>query len=348
MSKKNIFFVGIPDIEQEQNAVLKSAINRLPQPEELDGLKHKDRTVLRTDQPIKTGKDGSTLNPTRVSGTGSRDQSLYGSFEKGIDVRELPPKVLKTDLGLQLFGGFGRAQIFEDLNYKFWIYDVYENDASARNELQSNSTEALEDASISDNGSFKSKPAQKDDYVRILVKRIKSQKWDDEKCVKWFDTIEHCLTPQQIKEYIASAKLKNKADGVIEDVKVGTANKIATEFDPTLNVINVTDTENNNWQRFLRLLPALMNGYINSKGKTQEFAAFHTATPSHSAIDESIAAGQSVMDDVMDLITRFENARRFYGTTPCRLSKVVYQKIGGEHEVKTLVDIKDYDWEGDK
>ena len=348
MSKKNPFFVGIPSIEQEQDAVLKSAINRLPQPEELDGLKHKERKVLRTDQPIKTDKNGNTLNPTRVSGTGSRDQSLTGSFEKGIDVRELPPKVLKINEGLQLFGGFGRSLIFEELNYKFWIYDVYEDDAIGRNELQSNASEALEDASISDNGSFKSKPAVKDDYVRILVKRISSQKWDDEKCIQWFDTIEHCLKAPQIKEYIASAKLRNKADGVIEDVKVGTASKIASDYDPTLNVLNVTDTENNNWQRFLRTLPGLMNGYINSKGKTQEFAAFHTATPSHNAIDESIAKGQVVIDDVLDLITRFENARRFYETTPCRLSKVVYQKIGGEHQVKTLVDIKDYDWEGDK
>lgn len=348
MAKKNKFFTTIPSVEKEQNDVLKTSVGHLPLYEELDGLKYVERIVLRTDQPIRTDKNGNTLNPTRVAGTGSRDQSLYGSFEKGIDVRELPPKVLKTNEGFILFGGFGRSQIFEDLNYRFWIYDVYQNDTSALNNLQSGISDALEDASISDNGSFKSKPAQKDDYVRILIKRQRSQKWDDKNCVDWFDTIEHCLTPQQIKEYIASARLKNKADGVIEDVKVGTASKIATDFDPTLSVLNVTDTENNNWQRFLRSLPGLMNGYINSKGKTQEFASFHTATPSHSAIDESIAAGQDVMDDVMDLISRFEDARRFYKTDPCKLSKVVYQKIGGEYKVKTLVDIKDYDWETNK
>ena len=152
MAKKNKFFTTIPSVEKEQNDVLKTSVGHLPLYEELDGLKYVERIVLRTDQPIRTDKNGNTLNPTRVAGTGSRDQSLYGSFEKGIDVRELPPKVLKTNEGFILFGGFGRSQIFEDLNYRFWIYDVYQNDTSALNNLQSGISDALEDASISDNG----------------------------------------------------------------------------------------------------------------------------------------------------------------------------------------------------
>ena len=112
----------------------------------------------------------------------------------------MPPKVIKCDLGLKLYGGFGRHEIFDDLEYEVWIYDVYRECVDTRNELQTGIDDVLEDASISDNGSFKSKPATKDDYVNILTKRINTQGWDTKKCEQWFESIEHCLNDKQISE----------------------------------------------------------------------------------------------------------------------------------------------------
>ena len=98
------------------------------------------------------------------------------------------------------------------------------------------------------------------------------------------------------------------------------------------------------------MIPAIMNGYINSKGKTQELCAFHTAVPSHEAIDKSILAGQEIIDDLLELFEEFEIARKFFKTNPCKLTKVLYQKIGtkNNNQVRTVVDFKDYDWESNK
>ena len=350
--KKKQYFRSIPKDASDQQALLQKIVDEglLPEPEETDGLVFVERVVLFTNQAIRKNSKGETQNPTRTAGTGSRDQTLVGSFQKGIDVREMPPKVIKSDKGLKLYGGFGRHEIFDELEYEVWIYDVYRESASTRNELQADLGDVLDDASISDNGSFKSKPATKEDYVRILVKRIKSQGWGTEKCEQWFDSIEHCLNEKQISEYIKTAQLRDKADGVIEDVAQKTASSIVKNFDPKLALLNVTDAENGNLQRLLRMIPAIMNGYMNSKGRTQELCAFHTATPSHEAIDKSILAGQDIIDEFFDLIGDFEVARNFYKTKPCELTKVLYQKIGtkNNNQVKTVVDFKDYDWESNK
>ena len=350
--KKKQYFRSIPKDASDQQALLQKIVDEglLPEPEETDGLVFVERVVLFTNQAIRKNSKGETQNPTRTAGTGSRDQTLVGSFQKGIDIREMPPKVIKCDLGLKLYGGFGRHEIFDDLEYEVWIYDVYRECVDTRNELQTGIDDVLEDASISDNGSFKSKPATKDDYVNILTKRINTQGWDTKKCEQWFESIEHCLNDKQISEYIKTAQLRDKADGVIEGIPQKTASSIVKNFDPKLALLNVTDAENGNLQRLLRMIPAIMNGYINSRGKTQELCAFHTAVPSHEAIDTSILAGQEIIDDLLELFEEFDIARKFYKTKPCELTKVLYQKIGtkNNNQVRTVVDFKDYDWESNK
>ena len=348
--KNTKYFRVIPAEVQLQQALLKTIVDDklLPEPEEIDGLTFVGREILFTDQPNRKNKKGETINFTRTAGTGSRDQTLVGSFQRGIDIREMPPKVLRTILGDDLFGGFGRHEVFEILGYLVWIYDVYRESTQTRNYLQAELNDVKEDAAISDNGGFKSKPATKEDYVRILTKRIQSQKWTTDTCKQWFKTIDHCLSNKQINEYISTAQLKEKADGVIEDIPQKTAASLVKNHDPKLGLLNVTDAERDNLQRLLRCLPAIMNGYINSKGRTQEFAAFHTSTPSHESIDKSIIGGQKIIKDLLDLIDDFQAARNFYKTDACRLTKVVYQKINAKHKVKSIIDLSDYDWESDK
>jgi hypothetical protein len=104
---------------------------------------------------------GETQNLARQAGTWKRDETLLGSFEKGIDIREMPPKLINEDGHLSLYGGYGRAAIFDELGYPVWVYDIYEYDESTRNSLQTTDLEVLEDAAISDNGSAKSKPGQR-------------------------------------------------------------------------------------------------------------------------------------------------------------------------------------------
>ena len=125
--KKKQYFRTIPKDASDQQALLQKIVDEglLPEPEETDGLVFVERIVLFTNQAIRKNSKGETQNPTRTAGTGSRDQTLVGSFQKGIDIREMPPKVIKCDLGLKLYGGFGRHEIFDDLEYEVWIYDVY-------------------------------------------------------------------------------------------------------------------------------------------------------------------------------------------------------------------------------
>ena len=125
--KKKQYFRSIPKDASDQQALLQKIVDEglLPEPEETDGLVFVERVVLFTNQAIRKNSKGETQNPTRTAGTGSRDQTLVGSFQKGIDIREMPPKVIKCDLGLKLYGGFGRHEIFDDLGYEVWIYDVY-------------------------------------------------------------------------------------------------------------------------------------------------------------------------------------------------------------------------------
>ena len=96
--KNTKYFRVIPAEVQLQQALLKTIVDDklLPEPEEIDGLTFVGREILFTDQPNRKNKKGETINFTRTAGTGSRDQTLVGSFQRGIDIREMPPKVLRT------------------------------------------------------------------------------------------------------------------------------------------------------------------------------------------------------------------------------------------------------------
>ena len=335
---KSKFFFPIPSDDADRFALLSEVKHKLPEPEVISGMRHVDRQVLPTNLPNKKNERGETQNVARVGGTGKRDETLVGSFEKGIDIREMPPKVLKKDTEVYLFGGFGRAAIFEELEYSFWVYDVYENDESSRNELQKSDRDVLEDAAISDNGSAKSKPATRQDYLKVLVDRINQDGWNREMCHAWFDSIEHSLPKKRISDYITAAIKKQKASGCVEWSKETTVSSTIKSEYPRIHILNTTDAQGGNQPRFLRTITAMMQGYINSGGKTQEYALWNSQCESHSALDESHLAAEKIMDDFVKLTQKFVAMIALSDNKPCVPTKVYYQKIGGNHKVGTIVD----------
>jgi len=333
---KNKFFFKVP--KTVDDTTWKAIVLAIPLPEIVDGMKWIDRKILETSVPNKKNKRGETQNLARQAGTGKRDETLLGSFERGIDVREMPPKLINEEGHLSLYGGYGRSVIFEELQYKVWVYDIYEYDESTRNELQTNNLEVLEDAAISDNGSAKSKPAEKSDYVGLLVKRIQDHQWDRNQMQLWFDSIEHCLTKRQVVEYITAAIRKESAIGRIEWYKEHEINQIVKNFDPNMTILNTTDCENGNTQRFIRTSMSMMRSYINSKGVTQEYCLWNSQAVSHQEIDDANVAAESIMNNFVDTCVDFVSAMAKYQTKPCVPSKVVYQKIGGQSLVGEIVD----------
>ena len=94
MSKNN-YFVQVPDTCDDP--IWDEIISRIPEPEVVDGMEFIERKVLKTTVPNKKNKRGETQNLARQSGTGKRDETLLGSFEKGIDTREMPPKLINEE-----------------------------------------------------------------------------------------------------------------------------------------------------------------------------------------------------------------------------------------------------------
>lgn len=333
---KNNYFVQVPDTCDDP--IWDEIISRIPEPEVVDGMEFIERKVLKTSIPNKKNKRGETQNLARQSGTGKRDETLLGSFEKGIDTREMPPKLINEDGHLYLYGGYGRAAIFEELGYSAWIYDNYKFNQSKRNSLQSTNVEVLEDAAISDNGSAKSKPAQKSDYVSILVRRIRDHGWNRDQMEAWFANIEHCLTKRQVTEYITSAIRTETAQGRIEWYNEKEINKKVLNEDPSLIILNTTDAEKGNNQRFIRTLWSMMDSYVQSNGKTQSYCFWNSQACSHEDIDDAHFAAENLMNEYVSDILKFAAAVNYHETKPCQPTKVVFQKHGCDKLVGDVVD----------
>lgn len=338
MAKKN-HFLQVP--QTCNDPAWNDIIFKIPAPEQVDGMRFVERKVLTTSTPNKKNKRGETQNLARQAGTGQRDETLLGSFEKGIDIREMPPKLINENGHISLYGGYGRADIFEELGYTVWVYDIYEYDESTRNELQTNDLEVLEDAAISDNGSAKAKPAEKADYIGILIRRIKAHGWNRDQMVAWFNSIEHCLTKRQATTYITDAISKEMSMGRIESLKEHQVNQIVVNFDPSLIILNTTDAEKGNNQRFIRTARSMMRSYVNSGGKTQGYCLWNSKAYSHEHIDDAHSAAKNLMNEFVDECLEFAAAVNFFKTTPCEPQKVIFQKIGSDNLVGEVVDYSD-------
>lgn len=334
MSKKiNKFFHQVP--QTGEIADWKQIIDALPEPDmEVDGMSFVQRVIKSTAEPNRKNANNATQNVARVAGTGTRDETLLGSFEKGIDIREMPPKIVDNSL----YGGYGRHEIFDELKYKFWVYDEYEFCEECRNELQKSNLDVLEDAAISDNGNVKSKPATKADYVALLVKRIQNYKWNRDQMKSWFDSIDHCLTKATVKDYISAAIKQEKASGCVEWLPIHSVEQCVAKECPNITILNTTNAEKGNNQRFVRTLPALMNAYISTQGKTQEYCLWNSQAESHQELDNSAKAMTEIMNDSIELILKFAAAHNFYGTEPCKATKRITQKIGEDKKIGIVVD----------
>jgi hypothetical protein len=334
MSKKiNKFFHQVPQTGEVSNWQL--ILNSLPEPDiEVDGMTFVQRVIKSTSEPNRKNANNATENVARVAGTGTRDETLLGSFEKGIDIREMPPKLVDN----ALYGGYGRHEIFDELKYKFWVYDEYEFCEECRNELQKSNLDVLEDAAISDNGNAKSKPASKADYVSILVKRIKNYGWNRDQMKAWFDSIDNCLTKANVKDYISAAIKQEKASGCVEWLPLHAVEQCVAKECPDITILNTTNAEKGNSQRFIRTLPAMMNAYISTQGKTQEYCLWNSQAESHQELDDSAKNMVNIMQNSVDLILKFAAAVNFYGTSPCKATKRITQKIGVDEKIGLVVD----------
>ena len=333
---KKIHFLQVPQTCDDTS--WDNIKSKLPPEEQVDGMRFLDRKILLTSVPNRKNKRGETQNLARKAGTGKRDETLLGSFEKGIDIREMPPKLINEDGHLSLYGGYGRAVIFEELGYKVWVYDIYEYDESTRNSLQTTDLEVLEDAAISDNGSAKSKPAEKSDYIGILIRRIKDHGWDRDQMTEWFNSIEHCLTKRQVADYVTAAIREEMAEGRIEWFKEHEIAQIVANYDPSLIILNTTDAEKGNNQRFIRTVRTMMRSYINSGGVTQSYCLWNSQACSHEGIDDSHIAAENIMNEFVDECLEFSAAVNFFKTKACEPQKVIFQKIGSDNLVGEVVD----------
>jgi len=334
-------YVALGVTEDERFQILSQIVEEdlLPEPQELPGLAHKERVLLRTNVPDKKNARGETENLTRVAGTGSRDETTVGSFMKGIDIRELPPKLLFVSGKYPLFGGFGRADIFDELGYAYWIYDVYEYASETeRTELQDSNLDVLEDASITDNGRSHGKPAKKEDYVTLLVRRIQEKGWNRDTCKQWFKSISHCLTPRQVSSYITSAMNQKNAIGRIEWFKDSDVRAKSIAYNKQMHILNTTDCNTGNNQRFLRTIVAMMQSYVKSGGQTQEYLLWNSQANSHESMDECHLAAEGIMNEFLELCKQFVFTMMLKDTVPCLPTKVLYQKINGTETVGSIVD----------
>lgn len=322
----------------------KDIIAKLPEPEESDGMNFVERVILSTSSPNKKNKEtGENHNVARNGGTGNRDKSLLGSFSQGIDTREMPPKVLSDEGQDYLYGGFGRSEIFAELKYDFWVYDRYEYDEEKRNSLQKCAADVLQDAAISDNGKPSAKPPSKSDYVSILVDRIKKYQWDKVSMQKWFDGINHCLTKDQISEYIKDAISREKALGRVEWLKTCVVEQELKKECPDVTLLNTTNAQTGNTQRFMRTLIPMMKSYIDSDGITQEYCLWNSAAESHEELDDSAKAIDKNMESIVELMVDFVDTyraqlRKDKCHRPCKPTKRITQKIGVDEFVGKVSD----------
>lgn len=314
-------------------------LDKMPEPEkELDGMAFKERVILLTNSPNKKNPvDNSNTNVARNGGTGNRDSSQIGSFSQGIIPKEKPPRTLWDEKTQQdhLWGGFGRSETFAELGYKYWVYDRYSYDSSTRNKFQKSDLDVLEDQAISDNGTPASKPPSKNDYLGILVRRIEENGWDKDDCMGWFDTVNHCLTKEQIRDYSTDAIKRHKALGRIEWFKENEVKQEISASAAETIILNTANGHKGNTQRFLRTLPSSMKAYIESQGSPQEYTFWNSNASSHEELDDSHSMIDRYMKDLPELMVDFVEIYRFKSKfdkshRPFIPKNQINQKITGE------------------
>ncbi len=354
--KLSDLFIEIDKNPAAAEAMLKIAKSQITVPQiELDGMEVVDRIVLSTDKPIRTNAKGETTNDTRVSGTGTRDESLIGSFEQGIDLTKFPPRL--TQIGedeYELFGGFGRSEIFKELDYQFWIYDVYKVDTGNANKFQLNAEDIKEDAALADNGFAASKPLKKADYLRALKKRIRSLELSDneegrETLKAWLKTVTNCVSKTTANDYVNDAFLQlAQEDGNLESVKPDQVKSAAMQINPRLMVINTSDCVSpngkvGNTQRLARLLHPAAKQY-NATKKPVEFVLHNSTCTSHEMIDQQNKGAQAMLDQVWKDISMMVGTSISKGGENPFKANYVYNQKKTTKGCNTIQSFDEHEW----
>ena len=354
--KLSDLFIEIDSNPAIAEATLKIAKSQITVPQiELDGMKIYGRIVIPTDKPIRKNEKGETTNFTRSGGTGTRDESLVGSFEQGIDLTKFPPRLTKIgEDEYELFGGFGRSEIFKELNYEFWIYDVYKVDTRNANKFQMNAEDIKEDAALADNGFAASKPLKKADYLKALKKRIRSLELSDneegrETLKEWLKTVTNCVSKTTANDYVNDAFLQlAQEDGNLESVKPDQVKSAAMLINPRLMILNTTDCVNSqgkvgNTQRLARLLHPAAKQY-NATKKPVEFVLHNSTCTSHEMIDDQNQGAQDMLDEVWkDISMMVGTSMAKGGENPFKANYVYNQKIGTKG-CNTIQSFDKYEW----
>ena len=331
------FYYKVPQTKNGWTKIIKETERYAPH-EELPGYKYLGRIVIKVSTLILKNKKGETQNPARATNA-SRDNK--GSFEKGINVKCLPPKVLRRNKNKNLFGGFGRKEYFDELGYKYWIYDEYE-DNGQETEFAKDEEDKFNDNALSDNGEFTNSPPTKQDYVCAAMDKISKYGWDKAKLKSWFDDgIKHTLTDKQVEDYVADALRRDAAKGRIEWFREAEIKQQVKEQNlDGITVINTNGAEKGNDARFLKVLAKLMDAYVESNGMTQEIGVHNTFTSTWEATDMANDAMAKFAESFIGKIERFAAAYNFFKTTPWKVSKRMTQRKGegGDEELGVFVD----------
>ena len=331
----------------EWQSIIDETIKKAP-PEKRPGERHKERVPVYIKDVNRTNSSGENKNLVRFENPGDRD---VGSFENGIDVRELPPHTLynpETDED-DLNGGYGRFGIFGYLKYPVWLIDRYVPDSETQSTRQKTHEDIREDSALSSNGGHNGKTAAKRDYVSVLRGKIDRYGWDKSQCELWFKNDIKCknLSKDQIRDYIADAIRAENAKGRIEwPTDHDVLQLLKDDNKEDVSLLNTTNAETGNQTRFVRSLIPMMYKY-NETGKTQEYCLYNTKVTTHQGIDKAHEAMSEMIEKDINLVLEFADQvylnRRRYGQDhqPCKASYRVTQKINQDNEINKIVEYPD-------
>jgi hypothetical protein len=345
------YFYTPPKTVGEWGPIIKESLERTP-PENRPGEKWVERVAMPINQPNRKNKNGECTNSARAENPGTRET---GPFERGVDVRELPPHTLLNEETNEddLVGGYGRYEVFVFHGYSVWMYDRYVSDPSSRTPRQLDDEDVKSDSGLSSNGDFRGKPPVKRDYVSALVDKIKKYDWKRDQCKSWFkNDIKHCLSKDQVNEYIADAIRIENADGRVEWFKENDVVQALTSEEVKAAVLNTSDADKGNDQRYLRTLLAQMREYVEASKHdlseeecVQKYCTHNTKASTHDQIDDSHKGMVKIANDALELIVKFSDHlymnRRKWGENhkPFSFNHQMQQKKGTGVRVGTIVEL---------
>ena len=345
ISNKDLFY-QIPTTQDDPLwEEIKEKMNLYAPPEKVEGMEFFSREVLPVSKPVRrSGEDNSNLNRTRAT---NPDRDNLNTIEtRGLNVTCYPPKTVITTeveekdpvepIEEDLFGGYGRSGMFDELGINFWVYDRYVP-SSQLGKMQLEFEDVCEDAGISDNGKVTSKAPTKEDYVSLSLTKMDRHGWKEPELRLWYDAIDHALSAKQINAYITDAIRIQTARGRIEwkDQKY-VKQQAKTQKLGKLIPLNCDGAQDGNRQRFERILVPAMKEYLIGH-ETQALCLHNTKVSNHQDYDLANEKMVALIEEDLKLISDFVDHWRVFKTQPIAVSHRVTQKIGEDGELGGIV-----------